>query len=99
VNIPDFSGFVEIFQFLTVLERPGRFWEASKPQYSYRNIEVFSMGRPGDLEIPPKPVFGQFLWNSLTFCRKEPNSMKFDEILPQNRFLSESGGPRPPQDP
>ena len=35
------------FKFFSVLEQSVSSWEAQKPQYSYRNIEVSSPGRPG----------------------------------------------------
>ena len=40
------------FEFFCVLERSVWSWEAQKPQYSYRNIEVSSLGRPGTLQNP-----------------------------------------------
>ena len=44
VEKSDFSG---NFEFLSVLGRSVWSCEAQKPQYSYRNIEVSSPGRPG----------------------------------------------------
>jgi len=49
VEKSDFSGNFEIF---SVLERSVWSWEAQKPQYSYRNIEVSSPGRPGTPQNP-----------------------------------------------
>ena len=41
-----------IFEFFAVLEQSVWSWEAQKPQYSYRNIEVSSPGRPGTPQNP-----------------------------------------------
>ena len=40
------------FQCFSVLGRSVWSWEAQKPQYSYRNIEVSSLGRPGTPQNP-----------------------------------------------
>ena len=45
----DLGGNLEFF---SVLERSVWSWEAQKPQYSYRNIEVSSPGRPGTPRNP-----------------------------------------------
>ena len=45
----DLGGNLEFF---SVLERSVWSWEAQKPQYSYRNIEVSSPGRPGTPQNP-----------------------------------------------
>ena len=45
----DLGGNFEVF---SVLEQSVSSWEAQKPQYSYRNIEVSSPGRPGTPQNP-----------------------------------------------
>ena len=40
------------FSFFSVLGRSVWSWEAQKPQYSYRNIEVSIPGRPGTPQNP-----------------------------------------------
>ena len=60
----DLGGNLEVFP---VLERSVWFWEAQKPQYSYRNIEVSSPGRPGTPQNPENPIL-------------ELNFTKFHEI-------------------
>ena len=67
------------FQFLTVSEWSGRCREAWKPQYSYRNIKVFSMGPPGNLQMPPKSVFTLFFADFPGIMRKWWNFGEFKE--------------------
>ena len=58
------------FHYFCVLERFESSRGAQKPQYSYRNIKVFSMWRPGNHQNAPKRDFCIILQNFQEFCGK-----------------------------
>ena len=65
-----------------------------KHQYSYRNIEVFSMGPPGTLQITKKLIYTRILLQSPKFSiisRKSWNFVNFHGILVISRFWGSHG--------
>ena len=84
----EFSCFGGNFTIFGVLERFESSRGAQKPQYSYRNINVFSMWRPGNHQNPPESDFCIIFKIFQEFCGKWWN---FGEFRENNSFLVFSG--------
>ena len=75
------------FGVFSVLERSVWSWEAQKPQYSYRNIEVSSLGRPGTPQNLQKPI----LELNFTNFHENPQNFGLKQIFSRKTYFGVPG--------